>query len=309
VESFRRYAFLIVLVGIAFSTLGAIEISKGPTSSTISREIPAETPYSVSHVENRTRELESGEFVVGTDSYNTRRLVVDLANKDPDSDRIVYSFEVKEGSIDVYVLDSENYTLWTRGLPYVAETRLDDAAEGILEFLPKSSGVYYLIYDNSSSPDPRRSKSVSDNGKEFWTVTTIETRYRTEYKTEVETIYEYGRVYYGYAAFLPGLSLLMLGGVTVLRSRIGIIWRGMRKPPALKREHIRGTPTRIAPRPQPTVRIIPLETSPSIDGKVFEYIADHEGVISLSQASDELGISMDELGASIERLKKEGKIE
>jgi len=309
VDRFRRYAFLIVLIGIAFATVGAAEISKGPTSSTVSREIPTQTPYSVSNVENRTRELESGEFVVGTDSYNTRRLVVDLTNKDPDSDRIVYSFEVKEGSIDVYVLDSENYTLWTRGLPYVAETRLDDAPEGVLEFLPRSSGKYFLIYDNSSSPDPKRSKSVSDNGRESWTVTTVETRYRTEYKTEVETIYDYGRVWYGYAAFLPGLSLLMLGGVTVLRSRIGIGWRGMRKPPVLKREHIRETPTRMAPRPQPTVRIIPLETSPSIDGKVFEYITDHEGVISLSQASGELGISMDELGASIERLKKEGKIE
>ena len=308
-DRFRRYAFLIILIGIAFSTVGAIEISKGPTSSTISREIPTETPYSVSNVENRTRELESGEFVVGTDSYNTRRLVVDLANKDPDSDRIVYSFEVKEGSIDVYVLDSENYTLWTRGLPYVAETRLDDAAEGILEFLSKSSGVYYLIYDNSSSPDPKRSKSVSDNGREFWSVTTIETQYRTEYKTEVKTIYEYGRVWYGYATFLPGLSLLALGSVAILRSRIGFGWRISRKPSALTGERARVMPTRMEPRPQPTVRVIPLETSPSIDSKVFEYIADHEGVISLSQASNELEISMDELGASIERLKKEGKIE
>jgi len=309
VDRFRRYAFLIVLIGIAFATVGAAEISKGPTSSTISREIPTQKPYSVSNVENRTRELESGEFVVGTDSYNTRRLVVDLTDKDPDSDRIVYLFEVKEGSIDVYVLNSENYTLWTRGLPYVAETRLDDASKGILEFLPRSSGAYYLIYDNSSSPDPKRSKSVSDNGRESWTVTTVETRYRTEYKTEVKTIYDYGRIWYGYAAFLPGLSLFVLGGVAILRGRIGFGWRITGKPSALKREHIREMPTRIEPRPQPTVRMIPLETSPSIDSKVFEYIAEHEGIISLSQASDELEISMDELAASIERLKKEGKIE
>jgi len=309
VERFRRYAFLIVLIGIAFSTMGAIEISKGPTSSTLSREIPTQTPYSVFSVENRTKELESGEFVVGTDSYNTRRLVVDLTNKDPESDRIVYSFKVKEGSVDVYVLDSGNYSLWTKGLPYVAETRLDDAAEGVLEFPPKSSGIYYLIYDNSSSADPKISKLVSDTGREFWTLTTVETRYRTEYRTEVKTIYDYGRVYYGYAAFLPGLSLFVLGGVAILRSRIGIGWRIGGKPSALTRKKIREMPTRMEPRPEPTVRIIPLEASPSMDDKVFDYIAEHEGVISLSQASEELEISMEELKASIERLKKEEKIE
>jgi len=309
VERFGRYAFLIVLIGIAFSTVGAIEISKGPTSSTTSKEIPTQTPYSVSKVENRTRELESGEFVVGTDSYYTRRLVVDLTKKDPDSDRIVYSFEVKGGSINMYILDGGNHSLWRKGLPYVAETRLDAVQEGILEFLPRSSGIYYLIYDNSSSSDPETSKSVSDNGREFWTVTTVETRYRTEYRTEVNTIYDYGRVYYGYAAFLPGLSLFALGGVAILRSRIGIGWRSIREPSALTREPIREMPTRMEPKPQPTVRIIPLEAFPSMDDKVFDYIAEHEGVISLSQASEELGISLEELKASIERLKKEGKLE
>jgi len=309
VERFRRYAYLIVLIGIAFSTIGAMEISKGPTSSTISREIPTVTAYSVSNVDNRTRELESGEFVVGTDSYNTRRLVVDLTNKDPDSDRIAYSFEVKKGSINVYILDGGNYSLWTKGLPYVVETRLDDVQEGILEFVPKLSGIYYLIYDNSSSSDPKTSKSVSDSGREFWTVTTVETRYRTEYRTEVEMIYDYGRVYYGYAAFLPGLSLFALGGVAILRSRIGIGWRTIRKPSALTRQKIREMPTRMEPKPQPTVRIIPLGPSSSMDDKVFDHIVEHEGVISLSQASEELGISMEELKASIERLKKEGRLE
>ena len=111
----------------------------------VSREIPIQTSYPVFKVENRTRELESGEFVVGTDSYKTRRFVVDLANKDRDSDRVMYSFEVEEGSMDVYVLDSENYTLWTKGLPYVSETRLDDAAKGILEFPPRSSGIYLSL--------------------------------------------------------------------------------------------------------------------------------------------------------------------
>ena len=308
-EKFIRYAFLIVLLGIVLSTAGAMEISKGPASSKISQEIPTVTPYSVSNIENKTRELESGEFVVGTDSYNTRRLVVDLRNKDRDSDWMAYSFKVKEGRINVYILDSGNYTLWTRGLPYLAESRLDDVQEGTLRFNPKSSGTYYLIYDNSSSPDPETSKSVSDTGNEFWAVTTIETRYRTEYKTEVTTIYDYRRIYYGYAAFLPGLSLFALGGVTLLRSRILVAWRSSRKPRALTRERVREAPIRTEAKPQPTVRIIPLETSSSIDDKVFDHIVEREGVISLSQASEELGISIEELKASVERLKKEGKIE
>jgi len=309
VEKFRRYAFLILLVGIAFSTVGAIAISKGPTSSMVSREIPIQTAYPVFKVENGTRELESGEFVVGTDSYKTRRLVVDLANKDPDSDRVMYSFEVKEGSIDVYILDSENYTLWTKGLPYVSETRLDDAAEGILEFPPRSSGTYYLIYDNYSSSDPKTSKSVSDDGKESWTITTVEKQYRTEYRTEVETIYDYGLVYYGYATLLPGLTLFMLGGVAIFRSGTGIFWRTGRRVTALRRGREREMPTRMEPRPQPAVRIVPVEAPPSMDDRVFNYIAEHEGVISISQASVELGISMEELKASIERLKREGRLE
>ena len=300
-EKFGRYAFLIVLIGIVLLTAGAIEISRGPSSSTISREIPTVTPYSVSSVENRTRELESGEFVVGTDSYNKRKLVVDLRNKDPESDRVVYSFKVKDGSINVYILDSGNYTLWAMGLPYLAEARLDDVQEETLEFIPKSSGIYYLIYDNSSSPDPETSKSVSDSGREFWTATAVETRYRTEYRTEVKTIYDYGRVYYGYAAFLPGLSLFLLGSVPILRSS--------RKPSALTRQRVPEMPTRIEAKPQPTVRIIPIETSPSMDDKVFDYIVEHEGVISLSRTSEELRISMEELNASVERLKKEGRIE
>jgi hypothetical protein len=308
VERFGRYTFLIPLVGIFFSTLGAIAISGGPTSSIISREIPIQTPYSVFKIENRTRELESGEFVVGTDSYNTRRLVVDLTNKDPGSDRIVYSFEVKEGSIDVYILDSGNYTLWAKALPNVPETRLDDVAKGVLEFLPKSSGTFYLIYDNASSSDPKTSKSVSDSGKESWTVTAVETQYRTEYKTEVEAIYDYGRVYDGYGALLSGLTLLMLGSIAILKGGTGIAWR-IGRPSALRRKREREMLTRVEPRPQPTVRIVPVEAPPSIDNRVFDYIAEHEGVISLSRASNELGISMEELKASIERLKKEGKLE
>ncbi len=306
--STAKYAYFILILGVLLMTAGATEISKGPATSTISREIPIQTQYSVSKVENGTTELESGEFVLGTDSYKTRKLVVDLRNKDPNSDRIVYSFRVEEGSIDVYVLNSENYTSWSSGLPCVAEASLDDAQQGSLEFIPRSSGTYYLIYDNFSSADPRTSKSVSDSGREFWTVTTVETRYGTEYKTEVETIYDYGRIYYGYTAFLLGLGLLALGGAATLRNRIAIGWRSFRRPSTPTRKRIREMLTRAEEKPRPTVRIIPLETT-SIDDKVFHYIVEHEGVISLSQASEELEISIDGLKASIERLKKEGKIE
>jgi len=307
VKKFGLCAFAIVLLGILLSTVGAIEISKGPAHSVVSREIPTVTPYSVSKVENMTRELESDEFVIGTGSYDMRKIVVDLSNKDPESDRIVYFLEVEGGSIDVYILDSGNYTLWTTGLPYLAEARLNDVHEGTLEFKPKSSGTYYLIYDNSS--DPKTSKTVYDSGREFWASTTVETLYRTEYRAEHVTIYDYGRVYYGYIAFLPGLSLFVLGGAMVLRSRIGIAWRSSRRLSPLKEKRIREMPKRVEEKPQPTVRIIPLETSPSMDDRVFDYIVKREGVISLSQASEDLGISIEKLKASVERLKKEGKIE
>jgi uncharacterized repeat protein (TIGR02543 family) len=46
----------------------------------------------------------------------------------------------------------------------------------------------------------------------------------------------------------------------------------------------------------------------AIDEKVYNYIVDHGGVISWSQASKELGISIEKLKASTERLKKSGKL-
>ncbi len=47
---------------------------------------------------------------------------------------------------------------------------------------------------------------------------------------------------------------------------------------------------------------------PSSDDKVYEYIVKHEGVISLSAASGDLGISVDELKEITERLKKQGRL-
>jgi hypothetical protein len=46
-----------------------------------------------------------------------------------------------------------------------------------------------------------------------------------------------------------------------------------------------------------------------LDDKVFDYIVKHKGTISLSKACKDLGISIEELKASIERLKHLGKLE
>lgn len=46
----------------------------------------------------------------------------------------------------------------------------------------------------------------------------------------------------------------------------------------------------------------------SIEDKVYEYIVKNEGVISLSKASRELGISVDELNRATENLKKKGRL-
>jgi hypothetical protein len=46
----------------------------------------------------------------------------------------------------------------------------------------------------------------------------------------------------------------------------------------------------------------------STDDKVYDYIVKHEGVISLSEASADLGMSLDELKKITERLKKQGRL-
>jgi ribosomal protein L40E len=48
--------------------------------------------------------------------------------------------------------------------------------------------------------------------------------------------------------------------------------------------------------------------APSLDDKVYEYIVKHEGVISLSTASAELGISVAQLKETTERLKSQGRL-
>ena len=61
--------------------------------------------------------------------------------------------------------------------------------------------------------------------------------------------------------------------------------------------------------PSPAVRVETVEGLMSLDDKVYAYISDRGGEISWSQACRDLGISIYELKASIERLKKAGRIE
>jgi len=49
-------------------------------------------------------------------------------------------------------------------------------------------------------------------------------------------------------------------------------------------------------------------TVPTLEDKVYEYIANHEGVISLSKAAEELGITVEQLKEITDKLKKERRL-
>jgi len=58
------------------------------------------------------------------------------------------------------------------------------------------------------------------------------------------------------------------------------------------------------------VRVTTVAMPPTtLDEKVYNYIADHGGVISWTEASKDLKVSVEELQAATERLKKSGKLE
>jgi len=58
------------------------------------------------------------------------------------------------------------------------------------------------------------------------------------------------------------------------------------------------------------VRVTTVAMPPTtLDEKVYDYIADHGGVISWTQAAKDLKVSVEELQAATERLKKSGKLE
>lgn len=59
----------------------------------------------------------------------------------------------------------------------------------------------------------------------------------------------------------------------------------------------------------PTPKIIPMgKATPELDEIVYDYVIRHEGTIALSQAAKDLGISLDELNATIDRLKRQGRL-
>jgi hypothetical protein len=51
-----------------------------------------------------------------------------------------------------------------------------------------------------------------------------------------------------------------------------------------------------------------VSTRTPLENKVYDYIVKHEGVISLSRASKDLGITLEELKETTEKLKKEGRL-
>jgi hypothetical protein len=123
-----------------------------------------------------------------------------------------------------------------------------------------------------------------------------------------------------------GLAVAVLAGGAVLAHRRGL----------LKRERTTfrpGKPRSTAPGPIPmlvcstcgnrapigatfcqkcgaSLQAPPIQpaTVPSLDDRVYNYIVKHEGVISLSAASADLGISADELKETTGRLKKQGRL-
>jgi ribosomal protein L40E len=52
----------------------------------------------------------------------------------------------------------------------------------------------------------------------------------------------------------------------------------------------------------------PITHPTPLEDKVYDYIVKHEGVISLSKASSDLGITSEELKQATEKLKKEGRL-
>jgi len=90
-------------------------------------------------------------------------------------------------------------------------------------------------------------------------------------------------------------------------SRTATLRPPAQRPPAA-REGLRPAPAPVTSI-SPAVKVQTIEGLMSIDDKVYAYISDRGGEISWSQGCRDLGISLDELKASIERLKKAGRIE
>jgi len=120
----------------------------------------------------------------------------------------------------------------------------------------------------------------------------------------------------GMVAYLLLLvSVGCFGAVSLIL--IKMVLGSRRGTPALQRGRVKP----IAPSPHmpevlqakekklPKVKATPLEGLMSLDEKVYLYVVDHGGEISWSQASRNLGVSVEELKASVERLKEAKRIE
>jgi hypothetical protein len=59
----------------------------------------------------------------------------------------------------------------------------------------------------------------------------------------------------------------------------------------------------------PPPKMIPItEDTSLLDDRVYNYVVEHSGEIVLSQAVEELGITVDDLMAAIDRLKNQGRL-
>jgi len=113
------------------------------------------------------------------------------------------------------------------------------------------------------------------------------------------------------------LSVFAAGALYLTRSRRGALPLARRrvKPVSPKPSEVLKTSAmpEVPPAPKekklPEVKTIPVEALMPLDEKVYLYIVDHGGEISWSQASRDLGVSIEELKTSVERLKQAKRIE
>jgi len=114
------------------------------------------------------------------------------------------------------------------------------------------------------------------------------------------------------------LSIFAVAVLYLTRSRRGAppFARRRVKPISYPSPQVSKTPPampEVPPAPKekkvPEVKITLAESLVPLDDKVYLYIVDHGGVISWSQATRDLGVSIEELKASVERLKQAKRIE
>jgi len=125
----------------------------------------------------------------------------------------------------------------------------------------------------------------------MWAPHTVRAVWRTDY-TELYSIIEAIGIVVLVGAFM---------GVRVLRGR-----KGPPKPPPTA--PFTPPPERPVEK-KPVVKPVKPRMTPSeIDRMAYDYILQHKGIISISQAAKDLNITIRQLNASIKRLKKEGRI-